>query len=91
MGIKTKTAKPTVAALAFRRDLVDAMIAAGARHKLSGAEVLAVLGHLVGAAIAMQDQRTMTPDDCFDLVAENIQQGNAEAISEIMKPARGSA
>lgn len=60
------------------------------QDKLTGLEMLAVASHLVGVLIAVQDQRTVTQDMAMELVARNIEAGNAEAIGSLLK-SEGSA
>lgn len=50
---------------------------------LDASEMLAVAARLVGMLIAMQDQRRMTGDMAMELVAKNIEGGNAHAITGI--------
>lgn len=54
------------------------------RYDLTAEEVLAVLSHSVGACIAMQDQRIVTPNMAMKLVMDNIKQGNMDAINGLM-------
>jgi hypothetical protein len=60
------------------------------KHELDAVDILAVAAHLVGTIIALQDQRTMTPEMALELAAMNIEAGNAEALEEVMK-SNGSA
>jgi len=60
------------------------------RHNMTDAEVLAVLAFMVGAAIALQDQGTMTKERALDIVTKNIEIGNQSALSEILNT-KGSA
>lgn len=50
---------------------------------IGGAGLLAVVAYTVGQIIAMQDQRVMTTDMVCDLVSENIEAGNQQAIAEV--------
>lgn len=79
---------PTVAHRTFRDDLISIL----RRHagELDAKEMLALSAHLVGQIVAMQDQRTVTPDMAMQIVSSNIEAGNAEALSEIASP-RGKA
>lgn len=58
---------------------------------ISAADLLALLAHTVGACIAMQDQRTMTPDQAMHIVATNIEAGNLEALDGLKFETRGPA
>lgn len=57
-----------------------------ARHadKMSAMEILAIASNLVGKLLAMQDQRTMTPQAGLEMIMRNIELGNQEAIAELM-------
>ena len=70
---------------AVHREFNDAMKAVLAQFKdrLTGIEMLAVASHLVGVLIAVQDQRRVTREMALDLVAKNIEAGNAEAIESL--------
>lgn len=46
-------------------------------------EILAVAANMVGKIIAMQDQRTTTPEMAMKVVSRNIEVGNAQALAEI--------
>lgn len=54
---------------------------------MSAQEMLALSAHLVGQIIAMQDQRTVTPEMAMKIVARNIEQGNQEAVDGLSAPA----
>jgi hypothetical protein len=49
-------------------------------HGLSSLEVLAVASNMVGKLVAMQDQRTVTPDHAMSIVALNIKLGNQQVL-----------
>lgn len=51
--------------------------------KLTAAEVLAIMGVIVGQTIALQDQTAMTGDQAMDIVLTNIEQGNAAVINTL--------
>jgi hypothetical protein len=84
-----KTVTPSGEMLQFRRELEDCM----REHvkTLGAMEVLAVLAHLVGQAIALQDPRTVTPAMAMDLVSANLQRGNQEVIDSLLSELGGSA
>jgi len=84
-----KSLAPSAQHLQFRRALEACMQA----HvgELGAMEVLAVLAHLVGQAIALQDQRKVTPAMAMDLVSSNIQQGNQEVIDGLLSATGGTA
>lgn len=57
------------------------------RHagKLGGLELLAVAANLVGKLIAFQDQRTVTPELAGQVVRENIESGNRQAMERLSR------
>lgn len=57
---------------------------------INAAELLAVTAQFVGMLIAQQDQRRMTPGMAMDIVANNIEIGNATALAELNAP-KGAA
>lgn len=72
---------PTDRHRAFRDD----MIAVLKKHAgdLDATDMLALAAHLVGQLVAMQDQRKYTPPIIMEMVGENIEQGNREAMAEV--------
>lgn len=54
------------------------------KDSLSAIEMLAVSAHLVGTIIALQDQRTVTKEMALELVASNIEAGNAEVLESLL-------
>jgi hypothetical protein len=48
-------------------------------------EVLAVMSYTVGQLVAMQDQRRFTPDMAMQIVANNLEAGNADAIADLLR------
>lgn len=89
MSTPMKQVEPTRAQKAFRHALLDVMKQHGA--ELKAEELLAVAAHLVGQLIAMQDQRTMTPAMAMQLVGQNIERGNLEAIDNLLLQTGGRA
>jgi hypothetical protein len=53
-------------------------------------ELLALMANLLGKMIALQDQRTMTPEQAMEIVATNMQHGNQQVVDELMA-SKGSA
>lgn len=47
-------------------------------------EILAIAAYTVGQLVALQDQRKMTPAMAMQIVAENIEAGNAYAMKQIL-------
>jgi len=58
--------------------------------KLTPPELLALAANLVGKLIALQDQRTMTPEMALKTVMLNIEKGNEDARREMQHP-KGTA
>ena len=57
-----------------------------ARHThLSGEEMLAVASQFTGMLVAAQDCRRYTADQVMELVAHNIEIGNAAVVNEVFK------
>jgi len=52
---------------------------------LSAIEMLAVAANMLGKLVAMQDQRTTTPEQAMEIVARNMALGNTQAVAELMK------
>jgi hypothetical protein len=55
------------------------------RHasELSPVEILAVAANMVGKLVALQDQRTMSPDRAMQIVAKNIEAGNKQVLDSL--------
>lgn len=70
------------------QDIV-ALVRKHAEH-LSSVEMLAIAANMLGKLLAHQDQRTMTSEVAMEIVAQNIEEGNRQAIAEVMK-SKGSA
>ena len=51
--------------------------------KLTAAELLAVAANMIGKLAAMQDQRTMTPEMAMEIIANNIEVGNKQALAQV--------
>jgi hypothetical protein len=58
--------------------------------KLTSLQVLAVAANMLGKLIAMQDQRTVTPEMAMKVVTENLERGNRQVWEQIMQ-SQGSA
>ncbi len=84
-----KTVAPSPEHLTFRHALEECI----RREALTmqADEILAVLAHMVGQVIAMQDQRRYTPDSVMNLVSSNIERGNTEAIGMLLGETGGTA
>jgi len=51
------------------------------KDKLTAIEMLAIAANMVGKLLAMQDQRTITPDQAMQVIANNIEHGNQQVIA----------
>lgn len=88
--MKMKMVKPPKRIVRARMKILDATRTVAG--DLSSEELLAVLSYTVGQCLALQDQRSMTPEQGIALIQHNIQQGNLDAIQNIMSaPVQGSA
>ncbi len=81
MNTPTKSITATAADEAFRLDAM-AMLQ---RHMTPDTKerLLAVAAQLCGQLLAMQDQRTMTPQMGVDLIWLNVQVGNHQVIGKL--------
>ena len=52
------------------------------RHadKMTKIEVLAIAANMLGKLVAMQDQRTITPDIAMQTISANIEHGNRQVF-----------
>ena len=73
--------------------LYQDMVALLRKHadKMSAVEMLAVGANMLGKRVALQDQRTMTPELAMRTVAANIEFGNKQVLDELAKSLGGSA
>lgn len=46
-------------------------------------QMLAVASNMLGKLVAMQDQRTVTPDMAMEVVAKNIEYGNQQVLQQL--------
>ncbi len=76
-----KAVAPTKADEALRDDIMALV----KRHLTpdTGERVLAITSQVVGQALALQDQRTMTKDRALQLIMANIETGNAGVIESL--------
>ena len=78
-----KKVNPTAAYEAFRDDLLAVLNKhAGA---LDASEMMALAAYTTGQIMAMQDARKWTSDLAMEVVANNIEAGNAQAIADAHK------
>ncbi|TIL36206.1 hypothetical protein [Mesorhizobium sp.] len=73
----------------LRAALIEAMRKTAA--DMPAEEILAVVSAFVGQLIAMQDQRRFTPAAVMQLVQNNIELGNRQAIDKLINEAGGHA
>ena len=55
--------------------------------EVSKAELLGLMAHVTGMMIALQDQRTMSPEQAMNLVISNIENGNKSAVEQMFEGA----
>lgn len=62
------------------------------RHgdKVTAEEMLAIAANMLGKLLAFQDQRTMTRERGLEIIIQNIEVGNQQAIAEVSN-SRGCA
>lgn len=80
--------KPTAKHQAFRDDSIALLRKHAA--ELPAIEMLALAAHLVGQIVALQDQRKTTSAIAMEVVAKNIELGNAEAITGTVGNTKGT-
>lgn len=74
---------------ALRARLIELIGSVGA--EVPADELLAIAAYLVGQLVAMQDQRTITPALAMEIVARNIEEGNAHTINSLLNAPGGNA
>lgn len=70
------------------QDLV-ALVRKHAEH-LSSMEMLAIAANMLGKLCALQDQRQFTPAMVMEIVVQNVEEGNRQAIAQVQQ-SKGSA
>lgn len=65
------------------------LVALVSKHagKLTSLEVLAIAANMVGKLVALQDQRTITPQIAMETVAQNLEAGNQDVLDQLSKTA----
>lgn len=74
-----------------KRFMAEAKALIGQFKHLDPMEMLAIASQLVGNLIALQDQHKVTPEMAMEVVARNIEEGNAVAIETHLGNPRGAA
>ena len=59
--------------------------------KLTAIELLAVAANMLGKLVAMQDQRTTSPEMAMKVVSQTLQRGNHEVLSRLARAKGGTA
>lgn len=59
--------------------------------KLTSLEMLAIAANMLGKLVAMQDQRTVTPDKAMEIVVKNLELGNNQALEQLKSASGGRA
>lgn len=72
----------------FYQDLAQLL----GRHgdKVTAEEMLAIGANMLGKLLAYQDQRTMTRERGLEIIIQNIELGNQQAVAEVTN-SRGRA
>ncbi len=86
MKTKLHTANPEHE-IAYQ-DIV-ALVRRHAEH-LSAVEMLAIAANMLGKLCALQDQRKYTPKMVMEIVVQNVEEGNRQAIAQVQQ-SRGTA
>lgn len=62
------------------------------RHadQMTPMEILAIAANMLGKLLAVQDQRRITPAEAMEVVARNIEEGNAQMVAQLTNT-KGSA
>lgn len=60
-------------------------------NHLTPLDILAIAANMVGKLIALQDQRTVTPEMAMEIVAQNVEQGNLHIIGDLVTNSDGRA
>lgn len=60
-------------------------------ERLTALELLAVAANMLGKLIALQDQRTTSPDMAMKVVSLNIEYGNRSVIEQLANTTGGAA
>lgn len=53
--------------------------------KLTALELLAVASNMLGKLVALQDQRTVTPDRAMEVVVRNLEHGNKMVVDQLLQ------
>jgi hypothetical protein len=78
--MKMRSKPPSDAQLAARKTLE---VALREHEHLDPIEMCAVVAHFLGQLVALQDQTKFSAAQVMELVAQNIEAGNAEVISQL--------
>lgn len=76
--MRLKSAAPKPEHLAMRTAVLEAL--KPYQEQIDAYEILAIMSHVVGQLVALQDQTRFTADQLMTMVAQNIEQGNAEVV-----------
>lgn len=86
--LPTKAVVPNQRQAQFRLDLIELL---RKYEDLPADQILSMAAYFVGQLVALQDQRIFDSAKVMQLVAENIQAGNQQAIEQTFKDPKGSA
>lgn len=81
--MKTKLFGTDARHMTFKQDL-DKLLK---KHcsRMPASHMLAISAQVTGMIVALQDQRTMTPEMAMTIVAENIEEGNKGMVENVFK------
>lgn len=82
---------PTAARHKAFRDAFMDFLKGQEESGLAPVEILALVSHVLGGLLALQDQTACHPDEYMEIVARNIEQGNADAIQFFLGQEKGQA
>lgn len=86
--MRARSQEPTARHRAFRDKLIEAL---REFSDVPADEMLALASHMVGQLVALQDQTKFTPETAMEIVARNIEIGNAEVIDDLRSAVGGRA
>jgi len=81
--------RPSNAVQAMIKEVTDVMVRHVGEGGITQVEVLAAFAILTGQALAMQDQRKMTPAQGMILIEQNIELGNFMMVETMLGKPQG--
>lgn len=87
--MSTRTVVPSPKIVALREKLLAVIQAEAAAMRAE--DILALVAHLLGQVVAMQDQRRFTSETVMQLVVENMETGNRSVVDDLLTKTGGTA